>query len=124
MVAWGGSVRPDGTAPMFQLVLVSPPPGQRPPGVDQFLTSMLDGVRRRRQNWSQSPPEWGTINGLAFLRIRWSGTEPSKGWKMHGVMYAAFDGRAFIQLHTQDIEPHHEQALKIGEAATLTFRKK
>jgi hypothetical protein len=124
LVAWSGTPRSDGTAPMFQVMVGAPPAGERLPGLDELLTKMLDGVKRRRQNWSQSAPERGTINGLTFLRTRWSGTEPNQGWKMHGVMYVAIDGGSFIQLHTQDVEPHHEQALKRSEAAANTFKKK
>jgi hypothetical protein len=124
LVLWGGTRRPDGTAPMFQVMVGSPPARERLPDLDEFLNTMLDGVKQRRQNWSQSTPERGTVNSLTFLRTRWSGTETNKGWKLHGVMYVAIDGKTFIQLHCQDVEPHHEQALKIGEAAALTFKKK
>jgi hypothetical protein len=109
---------------MFQVMVGSPPAGSALPGVDEYLEVMLDGVKRRRRDWSQSTPERGTVNGLTFLRTRWSGTDPASGRKLHGVMYVAVDGRWYISLHTQDVEPHHGQALKIGEAAAQTFVKK
>jgi hypothetical protein len=122
--AWSGVARPDGTSPMFMIMVGSPPPKERLPSLNGFLTLMIDPVKQRHQNWSQTASERGTLNGLTFLRTRWSGTEPGKGWKMHGIMYVAIDGRNFIQLASQDLEPHHEQALKLGETAVQTFRKK
>jgi hypothetical protein len=116
--------RADGSSPAFQIMVGSPPPGERLPGLEEFLEVMLDGVRKRRQDWSQAEQERGTINGLTFLRTRWSATELNKGRKMHGVMYVAIDGRTFIELHAQDIEPYQEETVKIGEAAALTFKKK
>ena len=53
-----------------------------------------------------------------------SGTIRDKGWKMRGVMYVAIDGDNFIQIQTQDVEPHAEKALQVGEAATQTFKRK
>jgi hypothetical protein len=62
---------------------------------------------------------------VTFLRSRWSGADANNAnQKMHGAIYVAIDGKTYIQIMTQDVEPHHEEALEIGEAAILTFKKK
>ncbi len=122
--AWGGTSRPDGTAPMFMISIGKPPAGERIPPLDKYLSISLEGIKKRRQDWSETPGEGGSINGLTFLRARWNGTEPAKGWKMHGIMYVAINEGTVIQISTQDTEPHDQEALKIGEAAALTFIKK
>jgi hypothetical protein len=122
-VTWMGAERPDGAAPGFQVLVSSPPKGSPLPGLDEFLTLILRRIRFQRLEWSQSTPERGTVNGLTFLRTRWRGTHPRNGWKVHGVIYVAIDGRRCIELQAWDIEPLQEQALEIGEAAAQTFRK-
>jgi hypothetical protein len=123
MVAWRGTTRSDGTAPAFAVAVGVPPAGERVPDLDELLTVSLDAVKRRKENWSESTPDEGTINGLVFLRARWSGTVPDTDRKLHGAIYVALDGRTVIQLGTQDAEPHHEQELKLWEAAARTFKK-
>jgi hypothetical protein len=120
--AWQGPPREDLTRAMVQVALVTPPRGQGFASPEQFLETMLGGVKRRRTDWTQSAVERGKVNGLEFLRVRWSGT--AEGRKMQGIMYAARDGDRFLQLATQDIEPHHTEALKLGEATIQTFRKR
>jgi hypothetical protein len=123
--AWAGALRGDKTAPQLLIGVVPVPPAEaKAQSPERFLEKMLEGVKRRRTNWTQTPPERGQVNGLTFVRARWSGTESAKGWKMHGFMYATQDGATFLQLSSQDVEPHHEHALKIAETAVLTFKKK
>ena len=120
---WTGKSRPDESLPQLTITLVTPPPGETAT-LEEFLTSIAGGVQRRRTNWSQTATERGKVNGLEFLRVRWSGREKIKGANMHGFIYVAQDGSNFIQLSSQDIEPHHEQSLQLAEAATLTIKKR
>jgi hypothetical protein len=123
--AWAGALRDDKTAPQFMIVLQSPPPGEaKNMTLEQYLDKMLEGVKGRRTNWTQTPPERGQSNGLTFVRAYWTGTEPEKHWKMHGFMYVTKDASKFIHLTSQDVEPNHEQALKLAETAALTFKKR
>jgi hypothetical protein len=122
--AWKGAQREDQTAPQLMIGLVSRPPEEVNVTVEQYLDNMLEGVKRRRTNWTQTSPERGQVNGLTFVRARWSGTEPERQSKMHGFMYVAKDGSTFIHISSQDLEPHHEQALMLAEIAALTFKKK
>jgi len=119
---WGGTLRPDQTAPMITVMVVKPIPVKKPP--EQLMQDVLNSIKQRRQDWQQSTFERGTINGLTFLRARWSGTEPNKRWKMHGLVYMALDGTTLIEISTQDVEPNDKEALQVSEAAALTFKRK
>jgi hypothetical protein len=121
---WAGKLREDETAPHLLIRLASSPPGEaKDSTLEQHFEEMLEGFKRRRTNWTQTSPELGQINGLTFMRTHWSGNDADKQWKMHGFMYAGKDGSAFILLSSQDVEPNHEQALKVAETSVLTFKK-
>jgi len=98
-------------------------PGEESDTPEQYLDRWLDRLKQRRTNWSQTPIERGRINGLSFIRIHWSGTDPDNQAKLHGFVYVAKDGPKYIQIRSQDVEAHHEQSLKIAETAALTFKK-
>ncbi len=122
--AWKGATRADGTAPYVMVTIATAPPGEtKMPTLEAALDTFLDGVRRRRVDWLRTPGEVGQVNGLTFIRARWSGIEPNSGVRMHGFMYIAIDGRNIIQLSSQDVEPHHDRALRLAEASALTFNK-
>ena len=122
---WAGKTREDKTAPHLLIRVASPPPAEAKDGtLERHFEEMLEGFKRRRTNWMQTSPERGQINGMTFMRAYWSGIDADKQWKMHGFIYASKDGSVFILLSSQDVEPNHEQALKVAEASVLTFRKK
>ena len=86
---------------------------------------MLESVQKRHARaWTQSAFEDEKIGDLTFKRTRWSGTALQSGWKMHGIMYVAFDGKTMIQIFSQDVDPHHVEALKLSEKSAQTFRRK
>jgi hypothetical protein len=109
---------------MLLIQVFSPPPEEaKRTTLEDFLESMLEGIARRRTDWQQTPAESGQVNGFTMLRARWSGTEPARRWKMHGFQYVAQDGLSFIQISSQDVEPNHEESLRLAEAAALTFQR-
>jgi hypothetical protein len=121
---WAGARRADGTAPSLTAMLAVLPAGEKKASLDEYMRKLLDGVKRRRTGWVETAVEKGQINGLTFLRARWSGTDTSTNMPMHGFMYAAMDKETYIGLSSQDIDPNHDQPLKLAEAAVLTFKKK
>jgi len=122
---WTGRPREDKAAPYFLIALVSSPAGEATETtLARDLDELLEGFKRRRSNWTQSVPERGRVNGMAFVRSYWSGTDPEKQGTLYGFMYATRDGANLIHLSSQDVEPHREHALKLAEAAALTFKKK
>lgn len=125
MYAWAGPPRPDGSQPTV-LAMVAKVPPQEAANMTllQFQERMLGGLKRRRSDWQQTPVESGQVNGLPFARTAWQATAPELSRKMAGVEYVTKDGATFLQLRSQDFDAYQEQALKLGTAAILTFRKK
>ena len=41
---------------------------------------------------------------------------------MHGFSYVAMIGGTIVHITSQDVEPHHQAALKLAETAARTFR--
>jgi hypothetical protein len=122
-IGWVGQPRMDGTSPSFMFLVMSIPPGERlPTGVSAFV-EFLASIRKRRTDWTTTPPEPCEIGGLRFLRAEWRGKNMDSGMPMRGFLYVAFDGRTVIQLSSQDPEPYDHSSLPIAEAAVSTFRK-
>jgi hypothetical protein len=122
---WKGTPREDNSYAHFMIVLKSEPAGEaKERSLEKELDELLEGFKRRRSNWTQTSPERGQVNGLTFVRTYWSGIDPARQGKLHGFMYAAKEGSTLITLSSQDVELHHERALKLAEAAALTFKKK
>lgn len=126
MYAWAGTQRPDGTQPTVLAMVAKAPSPQDAANMSvlQFHERMLTSLKQRRTDWQQTPVESGQVNGLPFARTAWRAVAPELSRKMAGVEYATKDGATFIQLRSQDVDAYHEQALKLGTASILTFRKK
>ena len=122
---WTGTPREDKTTPYFLIALVPPPAGEaKERTLERELDELLEGFKRRRSKWRQTPPERGRVHGMTFVRSYWSGIDPEKQGTLHGFMCLTKDGSTVIHLSSQDVEPHREHALKLAEAAALTFKKR
>jgi hypothetical protein len=122
---WAGPPHPDGTRPVLIVGVHKPPSPQAPmPTLEQALQAGVDSVRQRRQQFSSMPPERGAINGLPFLRARFTGVEPRIGKRVTGAVYVSVDGRRIFQLNTQDVEPYHQATAPLRESSLLTFKKR
>lgn len=120
---WLGPAHEGGTRPYVMLALIPIPPSEaKKYTLPQFLDKTMESVQRRRTNWKRTPAETGIVNGVSFRRARWSGINTQIGLKMHGFNYVTVVGNQVIQVSSQDVEPHHEQALKLAEASILTFQ--
>jgi hypothetical protein len=120
--AWVGPVREDGTRSMMMLVVAPIAKGERPP-VNEAVKAMVDSIKKSRTHFHQEPTENGTLDGVAFARIRWSGTKTGMGMNVEGVNYAAIDGDRVVYLWTQDVVPSCAASLKLTQASLLTFAK-
>lgn len=118
---WTGKQRPDGTTPMLQLMIVSPPEGESVPELDDAMPKMLAGIKERLTNWKDSELTFGTINGRRFARQSWEGVEPTMDRAARGITYVSVSGNRIFHLQTMDVEPEFE-GLSIGEASLLTFK--
>ncbi|HEY5885458.1 MAG TPA: hypothetical protein VIT88_12265 [Pyrinomonadaceae bacterium] len=122
--AWAGPPRSDGTRPQVMVLTVRLTPEERQKyRLEQALDELVSSLRARRKDWTMSATEKGLINGLVFVRTRWQGEDLTSGLKMHGFVYVAFVDDMLVQLSSQDVEPHHEAALKLAESSVLTFKK-
>jgi hypothetical protein len=123
--AWGGTKRPDTTAPVFNVMVGTPPPGERIGTPDQALADWIEASRRNHlSNWRETPFSNVEINGLTFTYKRWSGINAKSGLQIHGIAFLAMDGKNVIIIASQDVVWHHEEALKISESAAASFRRK
>lgn len=121
---WKGDVRDNGTAPGLVLLVSTPPPGEKKlPTIEQALDMYLADIERNRKEWQRTKAERGTVNGLTFVRARWSGTDLQRGFPVNGFGYVFTDGKAYYTIGGQDIRPNGVTTLPLLEAAALTFRK-
>jgi hypothetical protein len=122
---WGGTKRADGMAPVFAVTIGTPPRNERPQSLDQGLREFLGGFQRgNATDWATTPFSEVRINDLVFVQTRWSGINVKSGRKTHGFNFLAMDGGTAIVIYSQDVEPHHEEALKLSESAAASFRRK
>ncbi len=121
---WKGVIRKDKTYPhlTMSVVMVSPDENHDYSALES-LRVLLSGIEQNRGEWDVSTEEEGQINGVDFVRAYWTGTEKTSGTQMKGFMYVMVDGKKIVSLASQD-SAANEAALKIAEAAALTFRRK
>lgn len=67
---------------------------------EHYLLSFLDGIERRRTEYTQSEPITLILGGFPASRSKWAGA--LDGRKAHGVMYAVIVGTKLYVLHAQD----------------------
>ncbi len=121
---WVGPGRKDETHPLLMLVLLVPPIAQPQSwSLNQIAAEMLPEIKALRRDWTQTPPEAGIIQGMKFVRIRWTGMDRKEKRKMQGWIMVAREGDTFIELSSQDVVPYAEQTLALAEAAARTFKR-
>ena len=121
--AWEAPARKDGTHASLTLMVMHVPdkdPRTFPP--DAVLDRFVGAVEQSRTNWTRIPTQHGEVNGLAFSRTRWVGTDKVTHRKMEGFQYVAVDGRTLVILGSQDVDGQ-DTSLKLAEASVLTLRK-
>lgn len=122
--AWVSAPREDGTRSFIMLVIAEPPAKEMSNYTpEQMLGEFLEGIQERSaKDWKRSPAERGTVNGLPFVRARWSGTSRDAPFRMRGVQYLTILEGKIITLSSQDVESD-PKALQLAEASILTFKK-
>lgn len=126
MYFWSGPTRADDSWTGF-VVGITPLSDPRI-SLDSLLKDVMDGLRNRKTNWSETRPERGTINGVTFARCSWSGVAAEAagpglaGRLMHGVAYTGVRGDQVIVIMCQDATAEYAQWLKQGELAAFSVR--
>lgn len=114
---WHGQAAKTGITPYVLLALApTPVRGGKPYTAEQLIASALATLKRGHDAWTQTLVEQGRINGIAFVRAYWTGTERQRKRKLRGVAYMAVDGPTIISLQSQDIAPDKPGDAKSGAA--------
>jgi hypothetical protein len=122
---WVGKKREDGTRPTIMVNTVLPGTGKPfTLTAEQAADNLLNAIKQGHTDWRQDKPEKGVVNGMDFVRVRWSGISSTKNRRMRGFIYLAFDGPKMLRLTSQDYVPEDEKSLPLAEASALTIRKK
>lgn len=121
---WRGKPRQDQTCSVFMISTATQTPYQKEPlTVEEGMKVLLDSLRSgRKEGWTQTSVERGTIDGRTFLRAYWSGLEPNKKKMMHGFCYTTVEGKDLVMISGQDFEPFCKETVAQSEAAALTYR--
>jgi hypothetical protein len=88
--AWKGAERADGSSPYLLALIITAPPGETEmPPLEVVLKQHLAGIERRRTEFAATKADAVKINGIEFLRARWSGMDKASDRKMHGLIVSA-----------------------------------
>lgn len=120
--SFSGAQREDGSSPAVLVTILTPNLGEPLPEVEVVLTKAVKSYSQRRANWVQSEPNYGMLGGIKFGKVEWTGTRTDTGRDLKGVIYVGVDQESIIQLLVQDY-PQYIDALRLGEAALLSFKK-
>jgi hypothetical protein len=125
--AFVGPLRKDKTRSTTTMIITNLTPAfqenYREKSLEQIAVKKLESVKTGKKNWKQEKAELGTINGRAFVRIRWSGTDPDKKGDMRGFFYFTKDEKTTLQFNCEDLVSFGTDGLKLAEAAALTLQK-
>ncbi len=119
LCSWAGDMRSDGTRPSIMMEIVSVPKDDFRTA-KQVLDAFLQRLGKSHRNFKRTSTESGSINGIRFVRARWSRSETEMSWR--GFFYLAIINGKGVQLSSQERESHQD-ALRVAEASALTFRK-
>ena len=108
---------------MLMLIVVPAPKGDEKTTIGDVARKMAEEIKLKPEGVRRGPQEQGELGGLRFARLPWGGTHAEAGLPIRGVHYAARDGSRFVVLWTQDVMPEGKEALRLTEAAILSFRK-
>ena len=123
IIGWSGATRPDKTrAQLLVLTVTLPKEELKKYNLEQILDSLVASTGQERNDWQRTRTEKGLINELLFVRTFWSGKDIRLGRKIYGFSYVTLVGEKLIQLSSQDVEPHHKEALELAESSVFTFK--
>ncbi len=125
---WVGPIREDETYAQLTIVAAEIPSAQTNISHSEILRDVIAGIKRHREDWFETEPETGKVNGITTMRTSFHGVVAAGARKglvgrtMHGIGYLAVHGNQSIFILCQDVEPEQAESLKVGMAAALSFR--
>lgn len=123
LVAWVSPPRADDSRGYLMAVQQPLPPEElNRYRLEIQLDKMLAGIAARRDNWKQSRPQRGTLNGQVFVRAYWEGTEKSTRKPMTGFYYLTHYKEGLLGFSGQDFIENSKTDLRLAESAALTAK--
>lgn len=121
---WGGPRNAAGVASSLTITILKPPSNEKLPALSRAMAKFIGGIKQRRVNWHESKPIVGAIDGSEFMKKTWTGTEANQRADMNGIMYVGIVDDRIVALSIQDVSAEPTDAMKLAEAAALTFKLK
>lgn len=74
-------------------------------------------------NMTHTAIERGQLNGMTFVRSRFTSDSPRPGEKAHGLMYLSVQDQTVVSVTALDGEPESKTTLKLLEASAQTLQR-
>jgi len=99
------------------------PQDKRTIATEYYLLSFLEGIERRRSEYTESEPTTVVLGGQPASRAKWNGV--IEGRKVHGIMYAVIADTKLYILHTQDSvdAPQSDMESAVRSIESLAFKR-
>ena len=113
---------------LLQLTVFTPPNGI--PALNQakqiafskqYLMQFLEGVKRRRDNFSMSAIETVSIDGEPAVRIRWTGRSTDNDVELYGEMYCVIYQQQLLSFHVQDFTDFDADGYEAARSAVMAI---
>ena len=121
---FGGPRRDDGTAASLQITTVQLDDNDKIYSLGETLDKFLGGIKKRRNQWSESELLHDQISGYEFAHKSWEGVDSARNVPMKGVSYVTYIDKLMVSIASQDIQPMADETIPLVEAAIRTFKQK
>lgn len=113
---------------LLQITIFTPPngipalnPANQLAFSKQYLMQFLEGVKRRRDDFSTSAIENVTIAGEPAVRIRWKGQDSDSQLRMYGEMYCMIHENRLLSFHVQDFSDFNSEGYDAAREAIMAI---
>ncbi|WP_296046329.1 hypothetical protein [uncultured Alteromonas sp.] len=121
----------DEKSTLLQLTVFTPPNGipelneaKQIAFSKQYLMQFLEGVKRRRDNFSTSAIETVSIGGTPAARIRWQGRSTDNNQALYGEMYCLIYQQQLLSFHVQDFTDFDAAGYEAARQAVMAITLK
>jgi hypothetical protein len=123
--SWKTEIRDsDTTYAKIDVIFLSMPQEMQGQSLEALLNYWSRNDKLRYSEFSRAPLEYGTINGMKFMRSRFSGLRTGiVKFQEEIITYLMLDGNNLVGIEINDVDPHHKETLPILEAAALTLKR-
>jgi hypothetical protein len=120
---WTGPAGIKRYTPTLDVIIADPPSGQPEDyNVDQIMATLVGAFHQGKSNWKLSSVHIGTLDGLSFHHVAWTGLDAGKKLNIRGDVYGAkLANGSFLLIACEDAEPDSSTIIPMLEASALTF---